>query len=133
MLQLDPRRPRDVAGQERAGDAGAGVQPGEQRPHARHQALARAGAADLLAEQIAIAGMEPAARPGFGHHAGALEGVMEDQRVRAAGDRDAVEAAGDAEQLLERPVQGAFPGPARQQQGPVDVEQDELRRPVAHY
>ena len=80
---------------------------------------------DLVRQQLAVAGVEP--RPGLeiGRHARTLERSGQDALVGHAGDRDVVEAPSHTEKLLERPGQRAIAGLPRQQEGAVDVEEED--------
>jgi hypothetical protein len=51
--------------------------------------------------------------------------VGQDEEVGAPGQVDAGKGAGDAEQVLERPLEGALSSAARDNQRAVDVEEQE--------
>ena len=128
MLQLDAGRTCDVAGQQRTGRAGCVLKPIEQPLDPGHEPFPGSGEEDLPLEVLAVAGQESGARDRVGPDAGTLERIVEDERIRPAGHRNAGERFRDAEQLLEGPIQGACPGAAGEKQGAVDVEEQETRQ-----
>ena len=81
---------------------------------------------DLLPKQIAVAPVKTPPGHPVGDNTGAAKRVCQNELVGHTGDRHAIEALFDSKQLFESSRERAIAGATRQQQGPVDIEQQNL-------
>src|SRR5262245_35413609 len=123
VLELDPRAPLEVSGEQRKKYI---VMPGkgvEKLTHARHHAFAGTGLVQFRCQIFKVQGLEGIERVRGDAMNGS--GLRQDPGVRASVEGNAAKGVRDAIKILERAGHGAAARAARKHKSAVDVEKKE--------